>query len=1092
MQSLRITVFKPNTDRYQLRFFTDGNPTPQTRELSASELDGFIARSQAHYQKGLRLEQLGKELLAWLDGAEGFLQAYSKDTVLILDTLHPLGELAWELLHNGRFLCADQVQAFTPLRRVASTHKAADAKNRPLRLLFMASSPQNVEPVLQFEQEEGRILAATRQSNIELVVEESGSLSGLSERLSYGAADDLFDVIHISGHADIVDGVPVFLLEDELGRKQATNAAAIAEMFNEQGRFPRLLFLSGCKTAQASERALPSLCAALVDARVPAVLGWAQPVYDTIASLAAEALYQRLADGSGLERAVCYTRHALYRHEQSLMQSNPFYQPQWHLLRLYGDQTPLTPLVIKGRKRAAPEIHQEFLDSLAKVEVCPRAAFVGRRRLLQQTLRILRSVPGDKDYAEGIILTGMGGLGKSSLALRICQRLAQDLPLRFIASGVLDETVLRNLLGDKLPEHAPAMNDILNQPQPLKARLQLLFRQFEVLHGALFVFDDFEQNFRGGDYQQLEPPAYEIVAALLAVIQQTGSPSRVLLTSRYAFKVTAGQVRLTILPLDSLQGADLGKKTAALRLANHLTDSISAEQEQQAISLAAGNPRLLERLYQVLAAGLGTASLFAQLAAKQTAFREELLLQTLLDYQHADTRQLIACLALFEVFVPKALLGAVMEGADVERHLQAAIAVGLVETVADGVYVSRLLVPLVADILEAEEQQAVYRLAAECLYGLWWESDYAIRLEELWELSRIAKLGGQWSIYSSVTGALAEQLQQLCRYDEAKGLYEALLSVRQELGDRKGESLVYNQMAVIQHLRGDYATALVYFEQALLINRELGDKQGEGTTLNNISQIYQVKGRYDTALRYLEQSLQIRQAIGDRKGEGETLNNIFQIYQVKGDYGTALRYLEQSLHIRQAIGDKQGEGVTLNNISQIYAAKGDYSTALRYLEQSLHIQQAIGDKQSKGTTLNNISQIYQVKGDYGTALCYLEQSLHIRQAIGDKRGEGATLNNISQIYQDLGDYGTALRYMEQALHIRQAIGDKQGEGVTLNNFAITALAKGDYGIALRYLEQALQIQQAIGDSAGECTTLFNMGHIHWQNNEQQQALETPD
>ncbi|ASF47157.1 CHAT domain-containing protein [Methylovulum psychrotolerans] len=345
MQSLRITVFKPNTDRYQLRFFTDGNPTPQTRELSASELDGFIARSQAHYHRGLGLEQLGKELFAWLDGAEGVLQAYSKDTVLAIDTLHPLGELAWELLHNGRFLCADQIHAFTPLRQVATTHKAAEAKNRPLRLLFMASSPQNVLPVLQFEQEEGRILDATRKSNIELVVEESGSLSGLSERLSYGAADDLFDVIHITGHADIVDGVPVFLLEDELGRKQATDAAAIAEMFNEQGRFPRLLFLSGCKTAQASELALPSLCAALVDAGVPAVLGWAQPVNDAIASLAAEALYQRLADGSGLERAVCYTRHALYRHEQSLMQINPFYQPQWHLLRLYGDHTPLTPLV---------------------------------------------------------------------------------------------------------------------------------------------------------------------------------------------------------------------------------------------------------------------------------------------------------------------------------------------------------------------------------------------------------------------------------------------------------------------------------------------------------------------------------------------------------------------------------------------------------------------------------------------------------------------------------------------------------------------------------------------------------------------------
>ena len=40
-----------------------------------------------------------------------------------------------------------------------------------------------------------------------------------------------------------------------------------------------------------------------------------------------------------------------------------------------------------------------------------------------------------------------------------------------------------------------------------------------------------------------------------------------------------------------------------------------------------------------------------------------------------------------------------------------------------------------------------------------------------------------------------------------------------------------------------------------------------------------------------------------------------------------------------------------------------------------------------------------------------------------------------------------------------------------------------------YLRQSLAIQQEIGDSAGLCATLFNMGHIHWQNGEQAEALE---
>jgi tetratricopeptide (TPR) repeat protein len=54
--------------------------------------------------------------------------------------------------------------------------------------------------------------------------------------------------------------------------------------------------------------------------------------------------------------------------------------------------------------------------------------------------------------------------------------------------------------------------------------------------------------------------------------------------------------------------------------------------------------------------------------------------------------------------------------------------------------------------------------------------------------------------------------------------------------------------------------------------------------------------------------------------------------------------------------------------------------------------------------------------------------------------------------------------------------------------ATTAYARGDYDTALKYLQQSLAIRQEIRDVAGLCATLFNMGHIHWQNEEQQEAV----
>src|SRR5204862_5441978 len=121
----------------------------------------------------------------------------------------------------------------------------------------MASAPTDVQPALNFEQEEALILAATRQEPIELVVEESGSLEGLRQRLEW-AGPGYFDVIHLTGHADIVDGVPCLLMEDDLGQRRNATAAQIADAM--AGNWPRLLFLSGCKTAMAvDKRVLPSL-----------------------------------------------------------------------------------------------------------------------------------------------------------------------------------------------------------------------------------------------------------------------------------------------------------------------------------------------------------------------------------------------------------------------------------------------------------------------------------------------------------------------------------------------------------------------------------------------------------------------------------------------------------------------------------------------------------------------------------------------------------------------------------------------------------------------------------------------------------------
>ncbi len=120
-----------------------------------------------------------------------------------------LGHLPWELLHDGQGFLAER--GIQPIRLMRSRSTDAQPANRPLRLLFMATSPEDVQPVLDYEREEATILEATRQQPIDLVVEESGSVSQL-KNLVDSFDDDHFDRLshhrprhHRRGHAAVLD-----------------------------------------------------------------------------------------------------------------------------------------------------------------------------------------------------------------------------------------------------------------------------------------------------------------------------------------------------------------------------------------------------------------------------------------------------------------------------------------------------------------------------------------------------------------------------------------------------------------------------------------------------------------------------------------------------------------------------------------------------------------------------------------------------------------------------------------------------------------------------------------------------------------------
>ena len=355
--------------------------------------------------------QIGEHLFTLLnDDRQTLLRAlkeadeYDETLQLIVEAEGPASNLPFELLYQNKFLIPSQIHL---IRRVSDRgiRTTPEPEDRPLKILFMACSPLDTYPVLEFEKEEDTIFEVTKDLPVEIDVEDTGSLEGLGEWLDMNE----YDVVHIIGHADIDEkGTPIFWMEDDEGLRVPVKPAQLWKKLSLN--LPGLVFLSGCRTGEAPEHAAAmSFAHHLVSGHVSTVLGWGLPVSDVGASLAAKTLYHDLSRGKNILDAVLRAREELFEHCSK----------DWPIFRLFSDGTPLdVPLVTRGqKKRPKPrELRYSYLEN-SQVKVLKRG-FIGRRRQIQQGLRCLR----EEDKKVGLLLHGTGGLGKSCLAGKFCDR----------------------------------------------------------------------------------------------------------------------------------------------------------------------------------------------------------------------------------------------------------------------------------------------------------------------------------------------------------------------------------------------------------------------------------------------------------------------------------------------------------------------------------------------------------------------------------------------------------------------------------------------------------------------------------------------
>ena len=312
-------------------------------------------------------------------------------------------------------------------------------------------------------------------------------------------------------------------------------------------------------------------------------------------------------------------------------------------------------------------------------------------------------------------------------------------------------------------------------------------------------------------------------------------------------------------------------------------------------------------------------------------------------------------------------------------------------------------------------------------------------------------------------------------YQQAQSWYEDCLSIAQNrLGaEHPKVATSLNSFAVLYLFQGKYEAAEPLLQQALEMSQKLlGAEHPEvPEILNNLAFSYHYQGKYKLAEQFFLQGLEMSQKLlgAEHPEVAEILNNLALLYQSQGKYEAAETFSQQALEMTQKIygEDHLSVALSLNNLACSYQFRGKYEAAQSLFQKALEMYEKLLGKEHHfvAINLNNLAESCSSQGKYEDAESLSQKALEILQKLfGREHPQVAiNLNNIAKLYELQEKYEAAESLIKQALEINQKLlgTEHPSVAISLNNMAKLYELQEKYEAAERLYLQALEMKQKL-------------------------------
>lgn len=669
------------------------------------------------------------------------------------------------------------------------------------------------------------------------------------------------------------------------------------------------------------------------------------------------------------------------------------------------------------------------------------SSFIGRERTIEELSAALEGT-------RLLTLTGVGGCGKTRLALELADRLAPawpdgtwlaslgplsqpELVVRQVATALgveeeggvsLEAAITGHLRDRKLLLILDNCEHLLGETARLATTLLAAAPGLTVLATSREAFGV------AGEVVRLVPslaipepaatvPATEAVESVQLFVRRGAAV-------RSGFTLTERNVADVVAICRRLDGMPLAIELAAARLDALSTRQLVARLDDAFRLLTGGSRTALERHQTLFAALEWSHDLLAE--------PERVLYRRLSVFQGGWTLEQAEQVCADELLDAREVL-------DRLAHL---VAQSLVIVDRSGEFPRyRYLEPLrqhardklvaagEAERLRDRHLDAMIAIAEEA-FGPARGSDQAIWLRRLSAdhenlraaAERCAEVAGGAAKAVRLVIALLEWWAVRGHWAEGRRLIAAVTSRTHELPRDLALARVHLADGILASEQGDIAAARRAYEESLALHRELGEKRGIGGVLCNLAALAVAEEDDAAARTLLEEALVIVREAGSRQFEANVLSTLANVHRHAGEYDTANALIADAIAIDKGLGDPRAVGVRLTQMGEIAALQGDAVRSRTLHEEALALCTEIGEPSGLLDSHLNLGMLALDSGDLAAARTHVDKALRIARELAHRPRLGAALLQRGLIAVEDGDWVVARAHLEESLALLRSLG----------------------------------------------------------------------